>query len=312
MPKHKLTSKRTLLVRAGLSAVLLAAAVYALATHWNTVEQAVILARGASITWLAASLLFMAGTFCVAAGIYGLLALHGLRYRQTVLVELAAAFVNRLLPAGLGGLGLHGLYLYKRKHTFAEATVVVSVNNLLGMVAHLLLLTVVLAFEPQVLHRLTVHRHFVKASYVVAIVPIVILVLLWAPVRTRIARSVNHLLTSVRRLSPHKLFSALLLAWLLTITYTLILFTTARSLHISLSVLQIFIIFSLGMFAQTATPTPGGLVGAEAGLFAGFVTYGVADSPAAAAVLLYRLITYWLPLIPGALALFFARRRKLV
>jgi uncharacterized protein (TIRG00374 family) len=66
------------------------------------------------------------------------------------------------------------------------------------------------------------------------------------------------------------------------------------------------------MLASTATPTPGGLVGAEAGLFAGFVAYGVSAPMAGAAVLLYRFVTYWLPLLPGVLALFLARRRRLV
>lgn len=311
MPKQKPILKRALLVRIAVSVAVLAAAVYVLATHWNTMLHAVRLARTASIRWLVPSLLLMASTFCVAAGIYGLLALHGLRLFQTVLVEVAAAFVNRLLPAGLGGLGLHGLYLYKRKHTAAEATVVVSVNNLLGIVAHMLLLAAVVVFEPNVLHKFT-EGHFMSARYVFACVVIMILVLLWAPVRKRVAVFADHLLASIRRLSPRKLFPALLFAMLLTAVYTSVLFTVTRSLGISLNVLQAFIIFSLGMLTQTATPTPGGLVGAEAGLFAGFVAYGVADSPAAAAVLLYRLITYWFPLIPGALALFFARQRKLV
>jgi len=42
---------------------------------------------------------------------------------------------KRLLPSGIGSLGLNGVYLYKRKHTVAEATVVVSTNNLLGIVS---------------------------------------------------------------------------------------------------------------------------------------------------------------------------------
>jgi len=66
------------------------------------------------------------------------------------------------------------------------------------------------------------------------------------------------------------------------------------------------------MLASTATPTPGGLVGAEAGLFAGFVAYGVASPTAGAAVLLYRLVTYCCRLFPGAVALLLARNSKLV
>ena len=41
----------------------------------------------------------------LAALSYKFLALHTLSFRQLILVELAAAAVNRLVPAGLGGLG---------------------------------------------------------------------------------------------------------------------------------------------------------------------------------------------------------------
>ena len=67
-----------------------------------------------------------------------------------------------------------------------------------------------------------------------------------------------------------------------------------------------------GMLAGTATPTPGGLVGAEAGLFTGFTAYGVSVLDAGAAVLLFRLVTYWLPLFPGLLALLAGRKNGLI
>jgi len=131
--------------------VLVAAAIYVLATHWQTVHRSIELARGASIPWLVASLLLTACTFCIAAASYGVLALHPLRYWQTVLVEASTAFVNRLLPSGIGQLRAERVYLYKRKHTVAEATVVVSTNNLLGIVVHLSLLACVVVWYPSVL-----------------------------------------------------------------------------------------------------------------------------------------------------------------
>jgi uncharacterized protein (TIRG00374 family) len=111
---------------------------------------------------------------------------------------------------------------------------------------------------------------------------------------------------------PVALLRALLLALLLTATYTALLYVSARSVGINLGVLRTFIVFSLGMLTSTVTPTPGGLVGAEAGLYAGFVAYDAGEVPAGAAVLLFRLVSYWLPLLPGAFALLLAKRRKLL
>jgi len=312
MAQKKQSGTRSLLLRISLTVLLLAAAAWVLASHWPTVSRSLRVARGAGIGWLVLSLLLMALTFLIAAAIYGVLALHRLRYRQTALVEVSTAFVNRLLPSGLGGLGLHGVYLYKRKHTAAEATVVVSVNNLVGMAAHLLLLACVLVFHPAVLRQFISRQHVLKGWIVLSVVVVALLVLALPVVRRRIAGFVRNLLKSVRKLQLRKVLRALGLAALLTTTYTLILFSIVRSLGLQLDVLQVFIVFSLGMLTSTATPTPGGLVGAEAGLFAGFVAYGVPAAPAGAAVLLYRLVTYWIPLLPGVLALLLARRHKLV
>ncbi len=131
-------------------------------------------------------------------------------------------------------------------------------------------------------------------------------------VRQRAVSFGKHLLVSVRKMRPKNAARAFGVAVLLTATYTLILLCTARSIGIGLSLFQIFIVFSIGMLTSTVTPTPGGLIGAEAGLFAGFVAYGVSAADAGAAVLLYRLVSYWLPLTPGAVALALARSRKLV
>jgi uncharacterized membrane protein YbhN (UPF0104 family) len=313
MSKSKPVKKRLPLWRVLLVLALFGVAAYVLAAHWQTVRGSLDVARDASIPWLALSLLLMTVTFCIAAGIYSVLALHRLRYRQTILVEVATAFVNRLLPSGIGGLGLHGVYLYKRKHTAAEATVVVSVNNLIGMVAHLLLLACVLVFYPDILHQFISGGHGTIGWQVGVAVLLVALGAIALPmVRLRIASFARNLLVSLRKLSMRNVAQAILLAAALTTTYTFILFSVARSLHIHLGTLQLFIVFSLGMLTSTATPTPGGLVGAEAGLFAGFVAYGVSSPLAGAAALLYRLVTYWLPLIPGALALLLSRKRKLV
>lgn len=304
---------RATLIRVLASIVLLGGAAYLLAAHWDTVSKGFAVARSASPAWLGLALLLLALTFCIAAAIYGQLALHPLRYRQTLLIEVSTAFVNRLLPSGLGSLGLHGVYLYKRNHTAAEATVVVTVNNLLGMAAHLSLLILVVLLRPDTLQELTARHHITipwQAAFGFIVLAIILLLL---PKAQRAIRSFGRsVYESVRNIRLRKVAKAVVLAILLTCTYTLILLATARSIGVGLTILQTFIVFSIGMLFSSAVPTPGGLVGAEAGLFTGFVAYGVSAPNAAAAVLLYRLVTYWLPLLPGAVALLLARRHRLI
>ncbi|MCL1601136.1 MAG: lysylphosphatidylglycerol synthase domain-containing protein [Actinomycetia bacterium] len=59
----------------------------------------------------------------------------------------------------------------------------------------------------------------------------------------------------------------------------------------------------MGSALATAVPTPGGLGATQAALIAGYTAIGIAGSTAFAAVMLLRLITFWLPILPGWFAL---------
>ncbi len=57
-------------------------------------------------------------------------------------------------------------------------------------------------------------------------------------------------------------------------------------------------------------PLPGGLGGIDGGLIGTLIVYGIPAAPVAAAVLAYRVILFWLPLVAGAAA-FISLRRSL-
>jgi len=97
---------------------------------------------------------------------------------------------------------------------------------------------------------------------------------------------------------------------LLTLTYTGCLYAAARAVGLELPLGVLFICMSLGVAGATVTPTPGGLGGAEAALVASLVLYGASRPGALAAVLLYRICTFWLPLICGGIALVALRKRQ--
>jgi uncharacterized protein (TIRG00374 family) len=55
-------------------------------------------------------------------------------------------------------------------------------------------------------------------------------------------------------------------------------------------------------------PLPGGLGGIDGGLIGTLIVYGTPAAPTAAAVLVYRVILFWLPLLVGSLAFISLRR----
>ena len=54
-----------------------------------------------------------------------------------------------------------------------------------------------------------------------------------------------------------------------------------------------------GSAVAAIAPTPGGIGAVEATLIAGLTSSGMAGTTAVAAVILFRLATFWIPLLPG-------------
>ena len=57
-------------------------------------------------------------------------------------------------------------------------------------------------------------------------------------------------------------------------------------------------------------PTPGGIGTVEVTLIAGLTAAGMSSEAAVPAVFLYRLATFWLPILPGYIAYVVMQRRQ--
>ena len=94
--------------------------------------------------------------------------------------------------------------------------------------------------------------------------------------------------------------------------YSLALTASFYAFHVHIAVLSALAVFLADSVIAAGSPTPGGLGAAEAALMsAPAVLVGQAPK-VAEAVLAYRLVTYWIPSIPGAAALAHLRRRHIL
>jgi glycosyltransferase 2 family protein len=87
---------------------------------------------------------------------------------------------------------------------------------------------------------------------------------------------------------------------------------SCRAFDIDLSFATLGALYLAANTVASAVPTPGGVGAIEAALAFVLLNAGVDEATAWAAVLLFRLINYWLPTIPGYLALKISERRELV
>lgn len=295
-----------------LLALLLVLAVYVIVPQVGGFRSSWRLLSHPEPVWTAAAIGLTLSTYLSAALTYRLLAFRPLRYLPTVLVQLAAMFVNRLLPGGIGALGANYAYLRRQRHGRLQAGSLVAVNNLLGLVGHgLWLLILVLASSTAAVPKYE-HlggRLIIAAAVIALIVTGLALLWGWPKFKRRLA-GLGRQLVAYRQRS-WRLPLAVLSSMMLTIANILALAACALALGVHLPFVVIFLIFTLGLGAGTATPTPGGLGGFEAGLAAGLIAYDIPGATALAVALLYRLVSYWLPLVIGAIAFVFCERRNL-
>src|ERR671938_129446 len=88
----------------------------------------------------------------------------------------------------------------------------------------------------------------------------------------------------------------------LTLAYGLVLAASLRAFGVEVSLEEVLAGYLGGTAVAAASPTPGNLGAVEVALAAGLVAVGVPSGAAVAAVLIYQLLTFWLPLIPGFVA----------
>lgn len=293
---------------------VLAVAIYVILPQFGEFRSSWTLVRHPSASaWVYAAVLLTLLTYPIAALTYHFLAFRPLAISRTTLVQLAAMFANRVLPAGVGALGVNYLYLRQERHRVSEAASVVAVNNLIGFAGHLLITVVGMVLFAGQIHfpHIEIASSSFKLIYIFGALFAVLCGLGILQVGRRRLR--NAAMSLMKTLTAYRSRTSSLLAALLTsmglTTCNVLAFAACLySLDIHISFISLLLIFTVGVVTAIVTPTPGGLGGFEAGLAAGLVAHDVALASALAAALLYRLISYWLPLIAGVPAIFLCQR----
>jgi glycosyltransferase 2 family protein len=96
----------------------------------------------------------------------------------------------------------------------------------------------------------------------------------------------------------------------ITLTSALTLLSSIMAVHASVALVSVFVIYVTASLVSNIAPTPGGIGAIEAVLVLALVAARLSLSQAAAITLIYRFITFWLPILPGGLALRRLNRQK--
>lgn len=288
---------------------LLALLLYVIVPQLSTFHSSLPLVRHAQAHWLVLAVAVSLGAHLAAGFKYVSLALRPLPVFPTVLVQLAGLLVNRLLPVGIGGIGINYLYLYKARHSKLQAGVVVTMNNLIGFAGHVLLvLGLLLTTDAAIGLRVSRATGWLALGLLAIAATVLVLV------HNSFHKASRRLLASLKQYAakPGKLGLGLCWSMVIAACYAACLYYSALALGVQLSFVQALVVLTLGVAAGAVSPTPGGLVGVEAALVGGLIAYKIPSAEALAVALLFRLITYWFALLLGALAFVWARKARYI
>jgi uncharacterized membrane protein YbhN (UPF0104 family) len=264
----------------------------------------VALIANAQWSWLGIGLLLSLVTYVGAAWSLSGFVPERLKLTRTIQAQVAGDFATLVSPPTLGAIAINVRYLQKSGLHPALAAASVGVSQVMAFVVHIVLL---LGFGIAAGTQADFTFDPPRAAVIgVAAVAVLALALLAIPaVRRLITSRVGPLLREVGpRLvtvaqRPFKLLEGVGGMVLLNAAYIGVLYACVEAFGESMNIAVVAVVYLAGATIGQAAPTPGGLGAVEAALAAGLTAGGLDAGIAVSAVLLYRLITFWLPTLPG-------------
>ncbi|MFI1068978.1 flippase-like domain-containing protein [Streptomyces puniciscabiei] len=240
-----------------------------------------------------------------------------LPFGPTYEVQFASSFLNRITPNNVGGMALNLRYLQKTGIETGAATASVGLQSLVSAVSNTVLAAWFFAWAGR--HHTGVHLHVPTGRYVLPAIALALAaggLLGVTPAGRRFLRekvwpflrAAASTVTGVAS-DPAKLALLVTGALGLPLVQVVGLALSVRAFGGDLPFVQAGAVYMAARLVANAAPVPGGLGALEAGLIAGLTALGVTAGAATSAVLVYRLLTFWLNVPLGALALRAVQRK---
>lgn len=264
--------------------------------------------------WVALALLASAVTYLAAAVIITSLAPTALRWTRTILTQLAATFVSLVAPAAVGNIGTNSRYLQQAGAPPAVAIASVGASQVFVFASYVILVIVfgVLTGQqggPDLIPGTTVL--LVVAGAVAAAALLLAIPSTRRVVATRVRPVLSttwpRLLESARQ--PQRIAMGIGGALMLNLGYAAALYAAVFAYGGDLAYATVGFVYLAAGAVGSAAPTPGGIGAVEAALAAGLTAAGLDGGTAVQAALLFRAVTFWLPMVPGWLSFTYLQRR---
>lgn len=286
--------------------VLLVALVYVAYPFISTVPTFFSELRTANWWWALLGLAVSAITYPGAAMALWASTSESVNVWKLTIMQVANTFAATTTPAGVGGLALSTRFLQKAGLGALRATAAVALQQSVQVLTHVALLI----FFSAAAGASADLSHFVPSSTVLyllagaalGVVGTFMLVprarhWLGTAVRPRLKEVWADLVNLARE--PQRLGLIILGCATTTLGAALALWASVEAFGGSTSFVTVCVVTMIGGTLASAAPTPGGVGAVEAALIGGLAAFGLPAAVAVPSVLLYRVLTCWLPVFVG-------------
>jgi uncharacterized protein (TIRG00374 family) len=286
--------------------VLLVALVYVAYPFISTVPAFFSELRTANWWWALLGLAVSALTYVGAAAALWACASGSVSFRNLTIMQVANTFAATTTPAGVGGLALSTRFLQKGGLGALRATAAVALQQSVQVITHVGLLI----FFSVVAGTSANLSHFVPKTTVLYLIGGVALgivgVFTFVPklrrwlgteLRPRIKELGGELAELARE--PKRLAIIVSGCAATTLGAALALWASVGAFGGGTTFVTVTVVTMIGGTLASAAPTPGGVGAVEAALIGGLTAFGVPAAVAVPSVLLYRVLTCWLPVFVG-------------
>lgn len=300
--------------RTVVTVVVFAVALYALLPQLADVGEVVEQLKGATWAWLIPVVLFQGTTYIGAGmGIVGSVP-DRVAFLPTMRAQVAAAFVDVLAPASIGGMAMNTRFLQKRGVDPAVAVAGVGVNAIGGFIGHVLLLGGFLLWAGSSTIEATTSGSsgststfpWATVGIILGIMVVMLGLALAIPPTRRLIR--NKLIPMIKDAfgglaqlarKPRKLFAVVGGSMIVTAGFTGAFICTVQAFGGGPSVAQLGAAYLAAWAVAVFAPTPGGLGALEVALIAALTRLGMTSEAAVSSTLVFRTFTFWIPVLPG-------------
>ncbi|MER6347821.1 lysylphosphatidylglycerol synthase domain-containing protein [Streptomyces sp. NPDC001595] len=301
-------ARRRVRRQALLSVAALVVVGFLLRRHWPVLRSGAGRLAAADHGWLLAAAAAVTVTWlCSACAQQGAVA-RPLPAGRLVAAQFAASAANQLLPAGLGASAVILRFLMRCGLAAGRSATALAVKATAGGVVRGALIAGLLLACPGALRLPAVSGPGLAVLLALLLAPLPLVVRLWPRCRRALAAVVADVRAVHAR--PHRAAALWGGSLAFAVLHVAAVLAVTQAVALPLPPARVALLYLAASSAAALLPTPGGLGSLDAALALALTSGGAPAAAAASVVLGYRLLTVWLPLVPGLLVLAVLVRRR--